>query len=433
MRVTRRKFLKSSVLATTLTPFQNILGANDRLNVGLIGCRGMGWSNLSRFLSNPGVRCLGLADIDQSVLDKRAVDLKEKQDTKFALYRDYRRLLDNKDIDAVIIGTPDHWHCLQFVDACRAGKDVYVEKPVANSIAECDVMVAAAKKYARVVQVGQQQRSGTHWKEMVNVIRSGELGKIGSVKIWANFKYAALQPAIPDSPVPEGVDFDLWLGPAPARTFNNQRFHGSWRMFWDYGGGLMTDWGVHLLDMGLWGMDVKGMPEKITGTGGKFYSPDGAHETFDTQIVTYTFPGFIMSWEHNAGVESGPYDRPYGVLFKGINGTLVADRDGWQILLETDRTTKEPRVPAKEMKSDRREHSGHILNFIECVKNRDFNTACPIETGSLVAKYAHFGNIAARMDGAALRYRDEQKVFEDPAANRYLAPAYRSPWVFPKI
>ncbi len=431
----RRKFLQSTVLVagTALSPLHKVLGANDRLNVALIGCRNMGWGNLSGFLNNPNVQCLGLADIDRSVLDKRAGELAKKQETKFELYSDYRRLLDNKDIDAVIIGTPDHWHCLQFVDACKAGKDVYVEKPIANSIAECDVMVAAARKYQRVVQVGQQQRSGIHWKEMINVVRSGELGKIGSVKIWANFNYAALPPVVADTAVPEGVDFDFWLGPAPGRTFNAQKFHGSWRMFWDYGGGLMTDWGVHLLDMGLWGMDVKGMPEKITGTGGKFYSPDGAHETFDTQIVTYTFPGFIMSWEHNAGVESGPYDRPYGVLFKGTNGTLVADRNGWQILPETDKTTKEPKIAVKEMKSDRREHGEHIRNFIECVKNRNFNTACPIETGSLVAKYAHLGNIVAKMGGAALQYNDGQKMFNDPAANRYLAPAYRSPWMFPKV
>ncbi len=433
MNLSRRKFLKSTavVTGTALSPFHKVSGANDRLNVGLIGCRGMGWSDLSGFLNNPDVRCLGLADIDQSVLDRRGADLAGKQETKFELYRDYRKLLDNKDIDAVIIGTPDHWHCLQFADACKAGKDIYVEKPVANSISECDVMVAAAKKHKRVVQVGQQQRSGNHWKEMINVLRSGELGTIGSVKIWANFNYAALPPAIPDSPVPEGIDFDFWLGPAPARTFNSQRFHGSWRMFWDYGGGLMTDWGVHLLDMGLWGMDIKGMPEKISGTGGKFYYPGGGHETFDSQMISFAFPGFIMSWEHNAGVESGPYNRPYGVMFKGTNGTLVADRNNWQILPESDKATKEPKVASKEMTSDRREHGEHIRNFIQCVKNRDFNTACPIETGSLAAKYAHLGNIAARVGGATLRYDDERKAFDHLQANQYLKPSYRKPWEFP--
>lgn len=434
MHFSRRDFLKSSALVagSAFSPIRGeMIGANDRLNVGLIGCRNMGWSDLSGFLNNPGVRCLGLADVDRSVLDKRGADLAKKQDTKFELYSDYRKLLDNRDIDAVIIGTPDHWHCLQFVDACKAGKDVYVEKPIANSIAECDVMVEAARKYGRIVQVGQQQRSGNHWKEMIRILRSEELGRIGSVKIWANFNYAALPPAIPDAPIPEGVDFSSWLGPAPDRTFNAQRFHGSWRMFWDYGGGLMTDWGVHLLDMGLWGMDVRTMPERITGAGGKFYSPEGAHETFDSQTVSYTFPGFIMSWEHNAGVESGPDNRPYGVLFKGTKGTLIADRNNWQIIPETDKATKEPRIPAREMSSDRREHGAHILDFIRCVKDRDFNTACSIETGSLAARYAHLGNIVARMGGASLRYDDQRKTFDNAQADQYLKPDYRRPWAFP--
>lgn len=436
MSVTRRRFIKSSALATgaAFTSFPDVIGANDRLNVGLIGCRGMGWSDLSGFLNNPGVTCLGMADIDKSVLEKRAGELSQKQEAKFELYRDYRKLLDNKDIDVVIIGTPDHWHCLPFVDACKAGKDVYVEKPIANSIAECDAMVAAAEKYKRVVQVGQQQRSGNHWKEMVDVIRRGELGRIGSVKIWANFNYAALPRPVPNAPVPDGVDFETWLGPAPQRTFNAQRFHGSWRMFWDYGGGLMTDWGVHLLDMGLWGMNITGMPERISGSGGKFYYTDGAHETFDTQIVTYQFPKFLMTWEHNAGVETGPYDRPYGVMFKGSYGTLIADRNSWQIVPETDKTSKEPRIRAREMKSDTRSHRDHIQNFIECVKTRNVNTACTIQTGSLVAKYAHLGNIAARLGGATLTYDDRNKRFEgNSEADRFLKPNYRAPWLFPEV
>lgn len=436
MSLSRRHFLKSSatiVAGASIAPYHRIMGANDRLNVGLIGCRNMGWGNLNGFLGQPNVACLGLADIDQGILGRRKEEVSKKQQTKFETYGDYRRLLDNKDIDVVIIGTPDHWHCLQFVDACSAGKDIYVEKPIANSVAECDAMIGAANRHKRIVQVGQQQRSGNHWKEMVRVINSGELGKIGQVKIWANFNYAALGARQPDATVPDGIDFNFWLGPAPQRTFNPQRFHGAWRMFWDYGGGLMTDWGVHLLDMGLWAMNITGMPQKITGVGGKFYQPEGAHETFDTQQVTYSFPDFIMTWEHNAGVETGPYGRTYGVLFKGTNGTLVADRSSWQIYPEVNPTSKEPKTPEKEMNSDRREHGDHIRNFIDCVRRRDSNTACPIQVGGLVAKYAHFGNIAARLGGAALTYDDQKKSFGQKEADRYLRPAYRQPWVFPKI
>lgn len=186
MTITRRSFLKKSSIAaaTGLTMPAYLksasfgVSANDKINVALIGCRGMGWSNLMSFLNTNEVRCLALCDIDISVLDSRAKELATIQKEKFELYDDYRRVLDRQDIDAVIIGTPDHWHCLQFVDACKAGKDVYVEKPIGNSIAECDVMVEAANKYNRIVQVGQQQRSAKLWKEMIDYLDSGILGDI---------------------------------------------------------------------------------------------------------------------------------------------------------------------------------------------------------------------------------------------------------------
>jgi predicted dehydrogenase len=266
---------------------------------------------------------------------------------------------------------------------------------------------------------------------MVDYLRSGKLGNIGHVHVWANFNYAAMQPPVPDSQAPEGVDFETWLGPAPARTFNQQRFHGSWRMFWDYGGGLMTDWGVHLLDMGLWGMDVKTLPLKTSAFGGKFLYPDGANETFDTQMVTWQFDKFIMSWENNAGTETGPYGKNYGVLFRGANGTLVADRDNWEIYPERARGGA-AKIPEMTVKADFQDHKLHVTDFLECVKTRNSQTACTIENGSLCAKYAHLGNIGARMGGAALVYDDQTKKFDVSAADRYLKPTYRSPWKFPE-
>jgi len=436
MLMTRRNFLKTTAAAAVVLPAMNAgaLGrtsANDQLNVALIGCRNMGWGDLSDMLLINGVECVALCDIDQSILNARTEELVKAGRKKPDLYGDYRKALDRKDVDVVIVGTPDHWHCLQMVDACAAGKDVYVEKPIANSLAECDAMVAAAKKYKRVVQVGQQQRSGGHWKQMIEYLRSGKLGTIGRAHIWANFGYAAVAPK-PDSPVPAGVDFETWLGPTPKRTFNEQRFHGLWRMFWNYGGGLMTDWGVHLLDMGLWGLNVAGMPNKVVATGGKFYYPQGAHETLDSQTVSFLFDNCIMSWEHNAGVETGPYGRTYGVLFKGTNGTLVADRDNWTVYPEWDGGKNENKTPEITVKSDGQDHPSHVRNFIECVKTRNFQTACPIENGSLCAKYAHLGNIAARMN-AALVYDDVAKAFQGaPEANKYIKPAYRAPWKFPE-
>ena len=430
----RRDFLKTTAAAAVVLPtmgtkaFSNV-SANDKLNAGLIGCRNMGWGNLTDMMLTNEVECVALCDIDKSVLDNRKAELVKMGKQEPALFGDYRKLLERKDIDAVIIGTPDHWHCLHMVDACAAGKDVYVEKPIANSIAECDAMVAAAKKYSRVVQVGQQQRSSGHWKEMVAYLRAGTLGTIGRGHIWGNFNYAAVTPR-PDSAVPEGVDFETWLGPTPLKTFNPQRFHGTWRMFWDYGGGLMTDWGVHLLDMGLWGLNVTGMPNKISATGGKFYYPEGMHETLDSQTVSYLFDNCIMSWEHNAGVETGPYNRSYGVLFKGTNGTLVADRDNWIVYPEMGRD-RVPKTPEITVKADQQDHKLHTRNFVDCVKTRNFQTACTIENGSLCAKYAHLGNIASRLN-TTLTYDDVAKKFiGTPEAEKYLKPAYRAPWKFP--
>lgn len=404
-----------------------IIGANNRLNVALVGCKGMGWSNLMGFMAHDDVRCIALCDVDRGILDSRGAELLTKQGSKPDLYGDYREVLDRQDVDIVIIGTPDHWHCLQFVDACKAGKHIYVEKPIGNSIAECDVMVNAAHRYGNIVQVGQQQRSSTMWKDMVAYIRTGQLGHIGNVHIWANFNYGALLRHVPNGPVPPGVDFDTWLGPAPERAFNSQRFHGLWRLFWDYGGGLMTDWGVHLLDMALWAMDIDHLDVNVAANGGNFLFPEGAHETFDTQRVMYGFDRFLMSWENNAGVESGPYGKNYGLSFKGTNGTLVANRDGWEVYPEGEKITVEKST------SDYQDHQDHVSDFLSCVKENRRDTACPIENGSLCAKYAQIGNISARMGGAMLRYDDKKQTFNNIQADTYIKPNYRAPFVFPEM
>lgn len=433
---TRREFLKKmgAMAATGLVMpsflsennlFARSVAANDRINVALIGCRGMGWSNLNDFLIHPEVECVALCDIDKSILENKASELGKIRSGKPELYGDYRKLLERKDIDAVIIGTPDHWHCLQMVDACSAGKDVYVEKPLANSIAECDAMVAAAKKYNRVVQVGQQQRSGNHWHEMKKYIDSGKLGKIAKVNVWANFNYATILNPVSDSPVPAGVDFETWLGPAPKRTFNEKRFHGSWRMFWDYGGGLMTDWGVHLMDMALWGMNVTGMPNRILSSGGNFAYPENYAETFDTLSVVYEFDDFTIQWS-NVSIEAGPYGRNYGVEFIGTNGILVANRESWEVY------PVQNKIEAIKSMPNYQDHRDHVTNFLNCMKTREMNTACTVDNGSLCAKYAHLGNISARVK-SALVYDDVKKTFNHREANKLIKPDYRKPWKFPEL
>jgi predicted dehydrogenase len=434
MAINRRNFIKTSsalaagmVFPTFAKAVNKQPSANDMINVAVIGCKNRGMSNLWKFLIHKDIRCAALCDINDEYLSSRASQISNRYGYTPDIYKDYRKVLDRKDIDIVIIGTPDHWHCLQFADSCLAGKDIYIEKPLANSIAECDVMTKIAKKHHNVIiSVGQQQRSGKLWLEMIEYLNSGKLGKIGRIHVWANFNYGAMAPPVPDSDIPTGIDYDTWLGPAPELPFNERRFRG-WRMFFNYGGGLMTDWGVHLLDMGLWAMDIKTMPLKIFSSGDNYMVPAGAQETFDTMSVIYQFQDFLMEWENNGGVETGTYGKTYGLFFKGTNGTLVANRDSWEVYPEKEK------IPAVTVLTDNRDHQDHVDNFLNCVKTRNNNTACTIENGSLCAKYAHLGNIGARMGGAALIYDDKSKKFDLSTANKYIKPSYRNPWKFPGI
>lgn len=434
--VTRRDFLKkmgtlamagavSPSLVNAKSPKASVIGANDRINIGLIGCRSMGWTDLLNAINVPGVECVALCDIDKNILDSRAAELTKNKGKKPEIYGDYRKLLERKDIDAVLIGTPDHWHCLQLVDACAAGKDVYVQKPIANSIAECDMMAKAAKHYNRVVSVGQQQRSAKLWIEMKKFIDSGQLGHISRVNVWANFRYATILNPAKDSPVPEHIDFDMWLGPAPERTYNASRHHGSWRMFWDYGGGLLTDWGVHLLDMALWGMKVDHMPNRVMATGGNWAYPDNFAETFDTMSVIYEFDDFVMTW-NNTTIESGPYGKNYGVEFVGTNGTLVANREGWEVY------PLQGKCEAAKCSPDYQDLTLHHTDFYNCMRTRNMQTACTIDNGAMCAKYAHLGNISARV-GSALVYDNEKQRFDNKEANKLIKPTYRKGWEFPKL
>jgi predicted dehydrogenase len=402
--------------------------ANDSLNVGLIGCKGRGFLNLENLLKQPNVRCTALCDIDKDILENRATDVEKITGKRPKLYRDFRVLIENRDIDIVVVGTPDHWHCLPTVYACEEGKDVYVEKPLASTIEECNIMAAAAKKYNRVVQVGQQQRSGEHWKEAMKVMHSGQIGKIRRIKFWANFSYGAGPEPAPNKPVPEGADYDMWLGPAPKRPFNPNRFHGSWRMFWDYGGGLMTDWGVHLIDMGLWALNISTFPKTVTSMGGNFASGKHAIETADTQTTMFEFDDFQMLWEHSY-IYRGPYDRMYGVAFVGDDATIIASRAKWVMNDDGPQKMDEMNIHKNEGDSP----LNHAKDFIECVKTRK-NPACDIETGRKAAIFAHLGNIAYRTGEKLGRYDPDTNTFPDnPKANGYLTADYRDPWKLPKI
>ncbi len=439
--ITRRKFSKISALAgmgmiagitaPIMASRDKRTSHNDKINVGLIGCRSMGWANLKDFIENSDVECIALCDIDQTVLEKCAKDVFEKTGKKPLVFRDYRALLDLTEIDAVIIATPDHWHCLPFVDACKAGKDIYVEKPISNTIAECNIMLEAAKKYNRIVTVGQQQRSGSEWEKIMELIRSGTLGDVKRINCWANFNYGAGRPRVPDSDPPQGVDYNQWLGPAPYRPFNENRFHGLWRMNWDYGGGLATDWGVHLLDMALWAKgDTHQFPQTVVASGGILRFPMNEIQTPDTFNAVYNYGDWILHWEHNSGIQTGPWNRNYGVSFVGANGTIIANRDSWELIPEKkgDKLLTEA-IPQQICSQN--SHQQHVRNFLDSVKSRK-QPACSIEIGHTAAVTAHLGNIAARTS-AILTYDEINKSFNNPEADKLIKPQYRSPFIFPTI
>ena len=434
----RRTFIKNSgtlIAGAAISPLafhkaSAQISANDKLAVALIGCRGMGMYNLTDHLKQPGIECAALCDVDNNILQERTKTITELTGKTPKQYNDYRRVIEDKDIDIVIIGTPDHWHCLPTVDACAAGKDVYVEKPLANSIAECKVMLEAARKHNRIVQVGQQQRSGQNWQDVISFVRSGKLGTIRKIKTWGYFNYGKGSPKVPNAPVPNGVNYNMWLGPAPEHPFNPNRFHGSWRHFWDHGGGLLTDWGVHLLDIPLWAMNVK-FPKRVMASGGIYAYPDNAIETPDTLNVLYDYGSFTLEWDHAGGLSKGIFGRNYGVAFIGNNGTLVANREGWEVIAESENNTdKMQLVPLQP--GDDKAHEKHVQNFIESVRTRK-SPICEIESGHNVALVAHMGNIAYKTGNMLSWDESKGKFKDDRSANDLLRPAYRSPWKFPSV
>lgn len=431
----RRDFIKNlgvASLATTL-PVSGLAIEKDSvegplIRVGLIGVRGMGWADLRSFLKNQGTRCTALCDVDTNLLSQRASELQQITGQHPATFKDHREMLKLNELDAVIIGTPDHWHCIQMIDVCAAGKDVYIEKPIANSIYEANLMVRAAEKYGSVVQVGQWQRSDPHWLAALEYLGSGALGKIRQVKAWADVNYGRGFVVVPDTAPPEGVDYDRWLGPAPLRPFNQNRFHGSFRYFWDYAGGLMTDWGVHMIDMVLAGMNASA-PKSVAAIGGKLAFPNNAAETPDTLTTVYEFDGFSFIWEQFMAMGTSPYladSGEPGVAFIGENGILAINRKQWQVLpFQENGVYRTEAMPPRESQGSGLDE--HTKNFLNCIRNRR-QPNCTIEMGRNAALVAHLGNIAYR-SGLKLQWDDSHgTITNHQGPNDYLKPEYRKPW-----
>ncbi|MDR2274688.1 MAG: Gfo/Idh/MocA family oxidoreductase [Sphingobacterium sp.] len=425
----RKDFIRtSSIFAASSFIFksQAFNRSEQPIRVGVIGVNGMGWSDLNALLKQEGVICTALCDVDENILNKRAKELQERN-IKVSTYVDYKKMLDSSDVDTVIIATPDHWHCLQMIDAVKAGKHVYVEKPIGNSIQECKLMLQAAKNHNAVVQVGQWQRSQQHFKDAIDFVHSGKLGKIRLVKAWSYLGWKNSIPIQPDGPVPMGVHYLDWLGPATKRPFNSNHFHFNFRWFWDYAGGLMTDWGVHMLDYALLGMKVSD-PKSVMASGGKFAFPDDAGETPDTMTAVYEFDNFNIQWEHAKGIDLGPYNRNHGVAFIGNNGTLVLNRGGWEVIPEKGRMEAVALHPSVDNGLEK-----HMANFVDAIRKKNPQLLhAPLEAGAHIAIFSQLGNIAFRT-GQKLYWNKEKQRFNDEKANKYLASVYHNGYKYPKV
>ncbi len=427
----RRGFLKTvgagAALTTSLLT-RPVHGANDRIRVGFVGLGRMGRGSLGIALKIPEIEVAALCDIYQPNLE-----LARKMAPDAKIYKDFRDLLAAKDIDAVNISTPDHWHAYMAVEACKAGKDVYVEKPISVAIEEGRMMVEAARKYKRVVQVGTQQRSGVHFARAREIVRSGRLGKISFVRTW-NYgnEYPAGIGNPPDGDPPPELDWDMWLGPAPWRPFNPNRFgvhpraFSYFRWFWDYAGGMVTDWSVHLIDIVLWAMDSIG-PNVITASGGKYYLQDN-RDTPDTIVVTWEFPNWICVYENRILNAQSMFNQGYGILFHGTDGTLFVDRSRYELIPEKRRVgdATEDRTEPEEGKNSNNHNLDHWRNFIACIRSRELPVS-DIEQGHRSTAMALLGNVALRS-----RQRVEWDPKTETTANKeaqpFLRREYRKPW-----
>jgi predicted dehydrogenase len=409
---------------------------NEKITVALIGCGGMGRANLADFLRLPDFEVIALCDPDPGQIAGAVNDIQKanRPTEKVQKEKDFRKVLERKDLDAVIVGTPDHWHAYVLIAACASGKDVYCEKPLSHNIVEGRAMVNAARRHKRVVQIGTQQRSGKHFQDAVRYVHSGKLGKIFLCRTWiTNGTPADELDNPPDGDAPAGVDHNLWLGPAPERRFNPNRFHHHFRWWWDYGNGLCNDWGVHLNDLIMWGLKVTA-PLSVSALGGKEWMRDNS-DTPDTLDVYYEYPGFTHIYTVRRGQNLyGFHGMNHGMEFQGTNGTLTLDRGGWWVTPAPGSSLEPERHGGSE------QHFAHVKNFLECLRRRNLHTASDIETVHRVTTTCHLANISYKIRRRVYwdpnhercygGYDPEAKKYlhEDGEANAYLLREPRQPW-----
>lgn len=426
-KTNRRTFVKqtSSALAgisvaSALDP-SRVLGANERMNVATIGVRNMGWSDTSGFLQTGRANIVAMCDVDSQLLGSKIEEAGKQQKSNPKAYSDFRKLLENDEVDAVIVATPDHWHGIIAVTACQAGKDVYVEKPCAHNIHECRAIAEAARKYKRIVQHGTQQRSGKHFLEAKTYVQSGRLGRIAMARTWGILGRGGIGKA-PVGVPPAHIDYNAWLGPAPKKPYTENRCHYNWRFMWDYGTGDMGNWGVHWLDIAVWALEL-GWPTAVSSSGGQFLYDDDK-ETPDTQMALYEYPDLTLVWELRMWDKHGIEGRGTGTAFYGEKETLIVNRSGYEVFAKDGERLKSVK-PSNNMDLD------HKHNFIDSVQSRQPPVA-DIAEGQIGAGVAVLGNVAF-LANEKIRYNPETNRLARPEMNHLLTREYRKGWEFPTV
>jgi len=446
--LTRRRFIKAGTAAAALTAvsWNRILGANERVGIGVIGFGLVGRIHTRNFKARPDAQVVAVSEAYRPRMEAAG----ELVGGHVARYPDFRKLLEDKNVDAVVVATPDHWHALMSMMACAAGKDVYVEKPLTLFVREGRWMVEVARRHKRVVQVGTQQRSGRHYQRARELIRAGRIGTLVSVQVnyFRNVSPGFGRP--PDRNPPSDLDYDMWLGPAPQRAYNPNRAIYHFRWFWDYSGGQMTNLGQHSLDVVHWITGVPGA-QALISAGGRYFLDDNG-EVPDTQDAIIEYPGFraVCQWrECAAGVAATGMG---GLEFHGTKGTLALGRDGFEVFADKKENptnivariigghpvggpqpVPEPEgqywtEPAKDTSGNWREqYVEHARNFLDCVKTRKEPNS-DLESGHQVATVCHLANISLRTERKIRWDAQKEQILEDTDAAKMLARPYRKPW-----
>ncbi len=439
----RRHFLTTSAagLASSAAMF-----ADDKpRRVGLIGCGWYGKADLLRLIQVAPVEVVSLCDVDKRMLAGAADIVASRQASKKKprLFSDYREMLAQKDLDIVEIATPDHWHALPMIDAVKSGVDVYVQKPISVDVVEGQAMLAAARKYGRVVQVGTQRRSTPHLIEARDqIVREGKLGKVGLVEIYCYYHMRSTANP-PDSTPPDYLDYEMWTGPAPMRPYNSLVHPRTWRAFMEYGNGIIGDMCIHMLDMVRWMMDL-GWPTRIDSTGGIFVEKGVKANISDTQTATFDFPDLRVVWTHRTWGKANDDKYPWGATLYGDKGTLKADVYGYDFIpmekgaqaIRKDVTYEFEQYPEDKTEKDLERHvapaiRGHMRNLLAAIDNRSKPVA-DIEQGYISTASCIMANLSMQLGRSLTWDAAKQTVVGDEEANRLLRRPYRAPWQHPE-